>query len=150
MKNVTIDENGVRWRVCKICSKKKLYDKKFFAPKNGSRDGGFWLRTECRDCMKQMNKNKRLAEKNASRKRPDACECCGRKPDKGKSLCCDHIHGTSNFRGWICQACNKSIGMAIDDPDIGFEKVIKYYKNYDKEAFSNMKKSFMNIIKEDK
>lgn len=144
MKNVYVDEHGVKWRTCKVCKVDKLFTTEFFQSKNGTRDGGYWLRTECRVCMKTMNKNKRIAAKNAGRDMPDNCECCGR-PRGTKKLCCDHRHGTTNFRGWICQACNKGIGMTIDDPDIGFDKIAAYYKNNDPDAYRKMVESIKRL-----
>jgi len=141
MKNVFEDKSGVRWRTCKICKVDKLFTTDFFSRKNGSRDGGYWLRTECHECIKVMARNKRKARKNAGRPMPDRCECCGRERGK-KNLCCDHKHGSTLFRGWICQPCNKGIGMTIDDPDIGFESVAKYYKKNDPIVWESIKQIF--------
>jgi hypothetical protein len=144
MKNVWIDKHGTKWRTCKVCSVDKLFTTEFFARKNGSRDGGYWLRTECHDCVRVMAANKRAALKSADRPMPDNCECCGR-PRGKKSLCCDHKHGTTLFRGWICQACNKGIGMTIDDPEIGIENVLRYYKNNDPEQYELIKQTFIKL-----
>jgi hypothetical protein len=144
MKNV-FEVNGVKYRKCKVCLQDKLFTTEFFQSKNGKRDGGYWLRTECRDCVKKMNSNKRKAMKNAPRKMPDNCECCGR-PRGNKSLCCDHIHGSSKFRGWICQPCNKGIGMTIDDPDIGHKKILIYYKKNDPEMFEKIVQDTLEVI----
>ena len=146
MKNV-FEINGVKYRKCKVCKEDKLFTTEFFQSKNGSRDGGYWLRTECRECMKIMNRNKTIAKRNAPRKMPDNCECCGR-PRGKKSLCCDHIHGSDLFRGWICQACNKGIGMTIDDPDIGHKKVLRYYKKHDPKTFRRMMIETRDILNE--
>jgi hypothetical protein len=147
MKNVIYEEGKPIARICKICKVQKPYDKKYFQSKNGSRDGGYWLRTECRECMKVMTKNKDIAVKNADRKMPNNCECCGRAREKSpkgfKKLCADHIHGTTQFRGWICQACNKGIGMTVDDPDIGFVKIAEYYRKNDPDKYKQMKEYFL-------
>lgn len=48
----------------------------------------------------------------AGRPRADACEACGA---KGKTVF-DHDHRTNEFRGWICQNCNKALGFLRDNP----------------------------------
>ena len=44
----------------------------------------------------------------------DHCEICGAM-DK---LRWDHKHGTSHYRGTLCDLCNKGIGMFRDDPEL--------------------------------
>ena len=39
------------------------------------------------------------------------CECCGQVAER---LELDHCHRTCVFRGWICQRCNKGIGLLQD------------------------------------
>jgi hypothetical protein len=51
------------------------------------------------------------------------CECCGITTEK--RMVCDHCHTTSNFRGWICNACNLALGHVGDDPD-HLRKLIAY------------------------
>lgn len=50
------------------------------------------------------------------RPRPSCCELChepgyGRKP----AIVFDHDHATGKPRGWLCDRCNKMLGMARDD-----------------------------------
>jgi len=147
MKNVIVENGSPIWRVCKICKVKKPYDKEYYGIKQHGKKitkedpRGYWIRTECRVCAKTESENKKKAVKIANRKMPKNCECCGRLSEK--SLCADHKHGTTQFRGWICQPCNKGIGMTIDDPDIGFAKVIDYYKKNDPDTYKQMKKHFL-------
>lgn len=54
--------------------------------------------------------NRRRLEKKAQRPKPDSCECCG----SGGKICWDHDHATGAFRGWLCEPCNKALGMAHD------------------------------------
>lgn len=42
----------------------------------------------------------------------DKCQFCGvPEIELTKRLCLDHDHATGEFRGWLCDRCNKLIGM---------------------------------------
>lgn len=45
---------------------------------------------------------------------PDACEACGRKQTRRK-LNLDHCHETGKFRGWLCDYCNRGLGLIGDN-----------------------------------
>jgi hypothetical protein len=50
-----------------------------------------------------------------TRPMPAVCECCGGLPKgKHKTLVVDHDHETGVFRGWLCDICNRAIGMLGD------------------------------------
>jgi len=57
---------------------------------------------------------------------PDKCELCGGLPGK-RALHLDHDHKTGLFRGWLCQACNLSLGKFGDEIK-GLERAIAYLK----------------------
>lgn len=57
-------------------------------------------------------------EKIAGRPRPKCCEVCGRPSADGRGLHFDHSHVSGTFRGWLCDNCNRILGMAADHPDI--------------------------------
>lgn len=45
-----------------------------------------------------------------------ACECCGGPHGENrKAFCLDHDYSTGKFRGWLCGACNKGIGLLGDN-----------------------------------
>lgn len=50
----------------------------------------------------------------ATRPSPALCECCGSSPGK-RALNLDHCHITGDFRGWLCNRCNRGIGLLGDD-----------------------------------
>ena len=58
---------------------------------------------------------------------PGLCEICGDPPEKGgwKVLALDHDHATGEFRGWLCNHCNRAIGM-FRDSVILMRKAIAY------------------------
>src|ERR1700680_5155474 len=50
-----------------------------------------------------------------TRPMPATCECCDGPPKgKHKTLVVDHDHETGVFRGWLCDVCNRAIGMLGD------------------------------------
>jgi hypothetical protein len=60
------------------------------------------------------------------RARPVCCELCGeqgygRKP----SIVFDHCHETGTPRGWLCDRCNKVLGLVKDDPEL-LRKMVAY------------------------
>lgn len=68
------------------------------------------LREYKRNHQKARNAKKR--EEIADRPRSDMCESCG---EIGKVVY-DHNHDTGEFRGWLCQGCNKALGFLRDNP----------------------------------
>lgn len=78
----------------------------------------------------------KIQEKRAielGRPKPDHCEMCGKdgygqgnKPRIG--ICFDHDHETGKARGWLCDRCNKVLGLVKDDPDL-LRKMIAYLEN---------------------
>jgi hypothetical protein len=48
----------------------------------------------------------------AARQKPDRCDACG--GAKG-GIVFDHCHRTLNFRGWLCNGCNRALGFVNDD-----------------------------------
>lgn len=50
--------------------------------------------------------------------RPDGCEICGgnesERPGR-HALVFDHCHATGKFRGWLCNPCNRALGLVSDN-----------------------------------
>lgn len=57
------------------------------------------------------------------RPRPLLCELCanppaGRGNKPGSGICFDHDHATGKPRGWLCDRCNKVLGLVYDSPEL--------------------------------
>lgn len=47
------------------------------------------------------------------------CHSCGvSEQDLIAGLCMDHNHETGEFRGWLCNPCNKALGFMQDQPQL--------------------------------
>ena len=75
----------------------------------------------CKSCATKHRKELEQARKNAPPK-PKACQLCKKKTTK---LHVDHIHGTGEFRGWLCGTCNKGLGH-FDDNIHNLARAIQY------------------------
>jgi len=62
--------------------------------------------------------------KEAGRPRPDTCEVCR---ELHIRVVFDHCHATGVFRGWICDRCNRVLGLCYDDPEL-LNKLAKYLR----------------------
>lgn len=78
----------------------------------------------CRDYQKI--RLKKIREENASRPRPEYCECCFQKPNK-IGVVWDHNHKTGIFRGWLCSRCNRVLGMCGESIEV-LNNLIEYIK----------------------
>lgn len=75
----------------------------------------------------------------AGRPRPTSCEVCLESPAPKQSyrkngdpvpvsqIVFDHCHASGKFRGWICDRCNKVLGLVKDSPDL-LSKLSQYLK----------------------
>lgn len=83
----------------------------------------------CKVCRKEYDTSRRDAIQKAP-PRPTGetftCECCHNVMPI-KKLRFDHEHGTSTFRGWLCNNCNAGLGNLGDTVE-GLEKAIRYLK----------------------
>lgn len=60
----------------------------------------------------------------AGRPRPTVCDSCGRADDR---IVFDHCHQRGHFRGWLCDRCNRVLGVVRDDANV-LRKLIAYLK----------------------
>jgi hypothetical protein len=79
-------------------------------------------RPECEDCTKKASQGKTEAQQIAKKegipfKAPEGttCEICKKAATKGNGLVFDHCHKKNVFRGYVCNSCNRSLGVLGDD-----------------------------------
>jgi hypothetical protein len=104
-------------RKCSKCGAVHPLTEEFFGRNQSTNTGGDkYFRPECKKCTREAGKGKNEAYKLAGKpKRPELgtpCDRCGR---TDKKLVFDHCHETLVHRGWLCDNCNRSIGMLGDD-----------------------------------
>jgi hypothetical protein len=95
-----------------------------------NKDGVRYRRGDCISCRKNLDKGKRMAQKDAQKNglsiRPNEKDCCCF-CDETKGLVFDHNHDTNKFRGWLCDPCNRAIGTIESRGGKNWkEKVINY------------------------
>ena len=56
---------------------------------------------------------KRIQE--AGREKPEFCEIC---KENEYRIVFDHCHSSGSFRGWICDRCNRVLGIVKDSPEL--------------------------------
>ena len=112
---------------CIKCHKVFPYTLEYFALNTSANTNAnaIYLRTDCRECNKKMNQGKSKAFKLAGKpKTPPlgtCCDRCGCDPGPKKTdpntaaLVFDHCHETLVHRGWLCDNCNRAMGMLGDD-----------------------------------
>jgi len=100
---------------------------------------GFRLRRpECKDCTNKHLKSRKIAkQKRKVLNLPnipsieETCGICNKKSSTNNSLVFDHDHKTNEFRGYLYNNCNKSLGRFNDNID-GLIKCINYLQITDK------------------
>ena len=105
-------------RTCKVCDVTKHITKfQLSSYKKGDRPT---YKYTCQICSYELQKE-RAVLKAIHGPPASECACCG-KQDKTKL---DHCHKTKKFRGWLCDFCNRGIGLLGDDIN-GLKMAIKY------------------------
>ena len=112
-------------KACTKCGEVKPITE--FAKNQSTNTGGdVYFRPECKACTKKEGLGKRLAYKMAGKPSvPEVgtcCDRCGEAPlpptkegAKPKKLVFDHGHVSLRHRGWLCDNCNRAMGMLDDD-----------------------------------
>lgn len=112
-------------KACTKCGEVKPITE--FAKNQSTNTGGdVYFRPECKVCTAKEGLGKRLAYKMAGKPSvPEigtCCDRCGKAPlpptkegAKPKKLVFDHGHVSLRHRGWLCDNCNRAMGMLGDD-----------------------------------
>lgn len=112
-------------KICVKCGKRK--NKKSF-PKHIRYKDGF--DTRCKKCVKSASKIRSKLHK-ISPPKPESCPICERIPEnfkKPNKWHLDHDPETSEFRGWLCETCNMSLGL-LGDNISGLVSALNYLLN---------------------
>ena len=114
---------------CKKCVPLCLFNGNTSGKHPFDKNGIRLRRPECKDCTKKVAFGKSEAVKVAKKlgmsqtaPKGTACEIC---KSTTRKLVFDHDHKTHRFRGWLCDNCNRSIGMIGED---NLENCINYLK----------------------
>lgn len=131
-------------QVCNKCNKKMSFihfSNNTCGSSPFNRFGTRYKRKDCIECNKYTSKQKLLIKKKMKKRGlpiipiNNVCEIC-RKKDK---LVLDHCHEKTAFRGFLCDACNRSLGIFGDNID-GLLLVLNYLNNvepFDLEKINN-------------
>ena len=115
----------MKTKECSKCGKVKLLTE--FGNNQSTNTGGdVYFRPECKECTSSASKGKTKAFKMAGKPSyPEiGCPCalCGKPPRpatkvnaRPKKLVFDHGHVSLRHRGWLCDNCNRAMGMLGDD-----------------------------------
>lgn len=96
----------------------------------GKDSGGKKLRSWCKACDNEVNKDRARIRKDApSIRKNHRCPICKKneaelndtiqhRNKKISPWVCDHDHKNKSFRGWLCRKCNLGLGNFGDDPKL--------------------------------
>jgi hypothetical protein len=97
-----------------------------------NKDGYLLRRPECKDCTKEATAGKNLAKKFAKEegipyKAPPGTKCllCDKEGTRNNPIVFDHCHIRKKFRGYLCNSCNRSLGVLGDSVE-GLLKSLNY------------------------
>jgi len=119
----TIKDNGKRRRICRICNNEYHRQIRHTNP-------------SARDKIRKYEREYKLKYKygvtadmwrNMFEKQGGCCAGCNTSFEF-VTPCVDHCHITNDFRGLLCHACNRGIGLLKDSPEL-LEKLATYLKN---------------------
>jgi hypothetical protein len=119
-------------RKCSKCGKELPLTEEFFSKNQSTNTGGDkYFRPDCKACYKKMIQGRSKAFKKAGKPNTPnfgydktvrmtvdgyPCDNCGR-TSYPKQIVFDHDHDSLEFRGWLCDSCNRSLGILGDDID---------------------------------
>ena len=135
-------------RDCKILKPRSCFGYNTSSSCPFDKSGNLLRRPECIECTKLASLTKRDAIKNAKErgipiKAPEGtmCQICLKTED----IVFDHSHIQCDFRGWLCNSCNRSIGVLGDEPE-DLVKSFVYTCRGDKEKARYILESYLKTI----
>ena len=153
-----LDEMHAGMAINKICSKCGQGKPLPFYTGNTSgsdafdRDGLRLRRPECSECTSAANRGKDNAKRVAKSqgipyKAPEGtvCALCKCLPKKGNGMVFDHDHETELFRGYLCNSCNRSMGVLGDDVE-GMIKALNYLNKTEKKKIVQEEDGSLRIV----
>ena len=139
-------------KTCSNCYK-TLFIYEFMTNTSGrdafNRDGLRLRRPECKCCTKEVSKGKsvkKIAKKNkVSYKAPsgEKCGICG----KETKLVFDHCHKKNIHRGYLCDPCNRSLGVLGDTAEELIKSLNYLLKNEPLNIEQDKETKLLKIIK---
>ena len=102
--------------------------------------------SSCKPCKSRQRRDVARAKKLIGVAPPIGTPCSACHKPQSKRLCCDHDHKTGQFRGWLCNKCNKALGMLNEDKD-SVVQLLEYLHDAEdgdgcgERAFSNVRQS---------
>lgn len=116
-------------RACSKCGRVLPLTEEYFSKNQSTNTGGDkYFRPDCKECYNKMVNGRKIAyEKAGKPERPlegynpktkrtengHPCALCKR-TTYPKKIVFDHCHDTLEFRGWLCDSCNRSLGILGD------------------------------------
>ena len=144
-------ETELKYRKCPKCGKTFPLTEEYFQKNQSTNTGGSkYFRPECKECQKDVSKGKAKAKKLAGNPlRPELgtpCDRCGR---TDKRLVFDHCHTTLKHRGWLCDNCNRAMGMLGASID-GMFLTVEYIAKTSELTNEQLVKMFSDFITKEK
>lgn len=116
-------------RTCSKCGATLPLTTEFFGKNQSTNTGGDkYFRPECKVCTTKARlgnqRAKRLVGNPPAPPMGTPCHNCGR---TDRRLLFDHDHETLRHRGWLCDNCNRALGM-LGDTIEALERMIRYLR----------------------
>jgi len=119
-------------------------------------DGYRLRRPECSDCTKAAGQGMKIAKQIAKKdgisyKAPEGT-CCAICQKAQKKMVFDHCHEKEVFRGYLCDPCNRSMGVLGDNIE-GLLRCINYLQTTENKTVvidADGKLSISNAVEEEK